>query len=144
VLTMREILSESVRSRRFQAQLVAVFATAALLLACLGVYGVISYSVARRTGEIGIRIALGATPRAVLQAIAREGLWLGIAGLTIGIPCTLASGRFVRSMLHGLAANDPLTIAIASIAFLAVSAAAGLLPAYRASTIDPMAALRQD
>src|SRR5262249_34449238 len=144
VARLDQYVDEVLLRERLTVWLSSLFAGVAVLLSCMGIYALLAYSVASRTREIGIRIALGATPRAVLQAIAREGLWLGIAGLTIGIPCTLASGRFVRSMLHGLAANDPLTIAIASIAFLAVSAAAGLLPAYRASTIDPMAALRQD
>jgi ABC-type antimicrobial peptide transport system permease subunit len=144
VARLDQYVDEVLLRERLTVWLSSLFAGVAVLLSCIGIYALLAYSVASRTREIGIRIALGATPRAVLQAIAGEGLWLGIAGLTIGIPCALAGGRFVRSMLHGLAANDPLTIATASMAFLAVSVIAGLFPAYRASTIDPMVALRQD
>jgi ABC-type antimicrobial peptide transport system permease subunit len=120
------------------------FAGVAVLLSCLGIYALLAYSVVRRTREIGIRMAVGATPRMVLQTIAGEGFGLGIAGVALGIPCALAGLRFVRSMLHGLAANDPLTIAVASLVFLLVAVVAGMLPAYRASTIDPMVALREE
>jgi putative ABC transport system permease protein len=144
VVRLDQYVDEVHLRERLTVWLSSAFAGVAVLLSCIGIYALLAYSVARRAREIGIRIALGATPRAVLQAIAAEGLWLGMAGVAIGIPCALAGGRFVRSMLHGLAANDPLTIAGASIAFLAVSVVAGLLPAYRASNIDPMVALRQD
>ena len=144
VSRLDEYVDEVLLRERLITWLSSFFAAVAVVLSCMGVYGLLAYSVARRTREIGIRMALGATPRAVLRAIADEGFRIGIGGLAFGIPSALASGRFVRSMLHGLAANDPLTIATASAAFLIVAVIAGVFPAYRASTIDPMAALRQD
>ena len=144
VSRLDEYVDEVLLRERLITWLSSFFAAVAVVLSCMGVYGLLAYSVARRTREMGIRMALGATPRAVLRAIAGEGFRIGIGGLAFGIPCALASGRFVRSMLHGLAANDPLTIGTASAAFLIVAVIAGVFPAYRASRIDPMAALRQD
>jgi predicted permease len=144
VVRLNEYVDEVLLRERLITWLSSFFAGVAVLLSCMGIYALLAFSVARRTREIGIRIALGATPHAVLSAIAREGFWLGSVGVAIGVPCALASGRFVRSMLHGLAANDPLTITTASVAFLAAAVVAGVFPAYRASTIDPMAALRQE
>lgn len=142
VLTMREILSESVSSRRFQTLLTGIFASAALLLACLGIYGVISYSVARRTNEIGIRIAIGAQPSQVSMLVFRQGVRPVIGGLLVGVAGALATGRLIRSFLFGTEARDPAAILAVVLILLAVAAAACWAPARRASHIDPAIALR--
>src|SRR5262249_8752370 len=120
------------------------FAALAVLVSCVGIYGLLAYAVSRRTREIGVRMALGATPYSMLRSVARDGLVVGAAGVAAGIPCALAAGRFARSLLYGLAPNDPATIVLASAALIAVALLAGLIPAYRASTVDPTAALRHE
>ena len=144
VLTMREIVSESVGSRRFQTLLAGVFAGAALLLACLGIYGVISYSVARRTNEIGIRIALGAQPSQVSMLVFRQGIRPVIGGLLVGVAGALAAGRLIRSFLFGTEARDPAAILAVVLILLVVAAVACWAPARRASRIDPAVALRNE
>lgn len=144
VLTMREIMSESVSSRRFQTLLASVFAGAALLLACLGIYGVISYSVARRTNEIGIRIAVGAQPSQVSLLVFRQGVRPVIGGLLVGVAGALAAGRLIRSFLFGTEARDPAAMLAVVALLLAVAAMACWAPARRASRIDPAIALRNE
>ncbi|HJZ97322.1 MAG TPA: FtsX-like permease family protein, partial [Candidatus Solibacter sp.] len=144
VLTMREVMSESVSSRRFQTMLAAAFAAAALLLACLGIYGVISYSVSRRTNEIGIRIALGAQTNEVSMLILRQGVRPVILGLTAGVVAALFTGQLIRSFLFGTQSYDPAAISTVVGLLLVVAAAACLAPARRASRIDPMVALRNE
>ena len=144
VLTMREVLSESVSSRRFQTLLVSVFAIAALLLACLGIYGVISYSVARRTSEMGIRIALGAQPSQVSMLVLRQGIRPVLGGLLVGVLGALAAGQLISSFLFGTEPRDPAAISAVVAVLLLVAAAACWAPARRASRIDPMAALRDE
>jgi predicted permease len=144
VLTMREILSESIGSRRFQTLLAGVFAGAALLLACLGIYGVISYSVARRTNEMGIRIALGAQASQVSSLILRQGIQPVFGGLLVGVGAALATGQLIRSFLFGTEARDPAVISAVVVMLLLVATAACWAPARRASRIDPMAALRDE
>jgi putative ABC transport system permease protein len=144
VLTMREVLSDSVGSRRFQTLLAGVFATAALLLACLGIYGVISYSIARRTNEIGIRIALGAQASEVSILVLRQGVRPVCGGLLAGVAAALAAGQLIRGFLFGTEAHDPATIMAVVLLLLLVGAAACWAPARRASRIDPMTALRNE
>jgi putative ABC transport system permease protein len=144
VLTMREILSESLGSRRFQTSLAGVFAGAALLLACLGIYGVISYSVARRTNEMGIRIALGAQASQVSMLVLRQGIRPVIGGLLVGVAAALAAGQLIRSFLFGTEARDPASISAVVVLQLVIAAVACWAPARRASGIDPMAALRDE
>jgi len=144
VLTMWEILSESVGSRRFQTLLSGVFAGAALLLACLGIYGVISYSVARRTNEIGIRIALGAQASQVSMLVLRRGIRAVFGGLVVGVAAALAAGQLIRSFLFGTEARDPAAISAVAVFLVLVAMAACWAPARRVSRIDPMAALRDD
>jgi putative ABC transport system permease protein len=144
VLTMREILSDSVGSRRFQTLLAGVFAAAALLLACLGIYGVISYSVARRTNEIGIRIALGAQASQVSMLVMRQGVRPVCVGLLVGVAAALAAGQWIRSFLFGTEAHDPAAISAVVLLLLLVAALACWAPARRASRIDPMTALRNN
>jgi ABC-type antimicrobial peptide transport system permease subunit len=144
VLTMREIMSESVSSRRFQTLLAGVFASAALLLACLGIYGVISYSVARRTNEIGIRIAVGAQPSQVSLLVFRQGVRPVIGGLLVGVAGALAVGRLIQRFLFGTEPRDVPAMLAVVVLLLAVAAMACWAPARRASRIDPAIALRNE
>jgi putative ABC transport system permease protein len=144
VLTMREVLSESIGSRKFQTLLAGVFAGAALLLACLGIYGVISYSVARRTNEMGIRVALGAQASQVSMLVLRQGLRPVLVGLLVGVGGALAAGRLIGSFLFATEARDPAAISAVVVTLLAVAALACWAPARRASRIDPIAALRHE
>jgi ABC-type antimicrobial peptide transport system permease subunit len=140
--TMDDVVDQSVAPRRFQLQLVAVFALLTALLSGLGVFGVMAYSVAQRSGEIGIRLALGTPPRAILLRVLREALRISIAGLLIAAPLAWVAGRFLRSFLYGVTPYDPLalTAAVAIIVVTALVAAAA--PGFRASRVNPMVALR--
>lgn len=144
VLTMRDILSDSLNSRRFQTVLAAVFAGAAMMLACLGIYGVISYSVARRTKEMGIRIAFGAQASQVSTLVLRQGLRPVFAGLVVGVGGSLAAGQLIRSLLFGTHADDPAAISAVVVTLLLVAAAACWTPGRRASRISPVVALRDE
>lgn len=142
VNTVEEQLDDVLVQERLIAKLATFFGGLAVLLACLGLYGVISYSVARRTNEMGIRLALGATSGCVLRMVLRESLWLVLIGVAIGVSATLVSTRFVSSLLFGVSATDPLTVAGATLLLVFVAAVASFLPALRASRVDPMVALR--
>ena len=144
VLTMREVLAESISSRRFQTVLAGAFAGAALLLACLGIYGVISYSVARRTSEMGVRIALGAQAAQVSALVLRQGVRPVLGGLVVGVAGALAAGKLIGGFLFGTEPRDPAAIATVVLLLLLVAALACWAPARRASRIDPMAALRDE
>jgi ABC-type antimicrobial peptide transport system permease subunit len=126
------------------ARVASFFGLLALLLACVGLYGVLSYMVARRTNEIGIRIALGAMRGDVIWLVLREALTLVGAGAVIGLLASLAATRTVSTLLFGLKPNDPLTIAAATLLLLAIAVLSAYLPARRASRVDPMAALREE
>jgi putative ABC transport system permease protein len=144
VLTMREIMSESVSSRRFQTLLTAVFASAALSLACLGIYGVISYTVGTRRNEIGIRIAVGAQPSQVSLLVFRQGVRPVIGGLLVGVAGAFAAGQLIQRFLFGTKAGDLWTMLSVAVLLLAVAAMACWAPARRASRIDPANALRNE
>jgi ABC-type antimicrobial peptide transport system permease subunit len=116
----------------------------ALLLSCLGLYGILSYTVARRTNEIGIRMALGADRRDVLWLVLRDALRLVLLGVLLGIPAALAATRLVASQLFGIGAADPVAIVLATLVLLVVAAVAGYLPARRATRVDPLVALRYE
>jgi ABC-type antimicrobial peptide transport system permease subunit len=126
------------------AQLAAVFGCVAVALAAIGLYGVLSYGIARRTREIAVRIALGARPAGVVSMILRETVGLVGAGLALGLALTLAASRLIGARLYGVAPQDPLTLATASVLLLLVALGAAYWPAQRASRLDPMAALRQE
>jgi len=144
VSTLEGLVRSSAGDQIALAKLSAFFAGLALLLACIGLYGIMSYTVAGRTREIGLRMALGARRFDVLKLILREGLWLVAFGLGIGIPLSLASSRLLSSMLYGLKSTDPVSL-LGVIAILTlVAALAGYIPARRATKVDPMIALRYE
>lgn len=142
VQTFTEQVNRSLNQERLVAALSGFFGVLALLLACIGLYGVMAYSIARRTRELGIRLALGAQPGQVFQLVMRETLWLVLAGVVIGLGAALATTRFVASLLYGLTPNDPFTLSLAVLVLLAVAVLAGYRPARRAARIDPLVALR--
>ena len=141
VTTQEEQVSASIANERSLATLTSVFGLLALLVTCVGLYGVISYSVSRRTREIGVRMALGADRREVAGLILRETLTLAGAGVAIGVPVSLAAARAFSSLLYGVAASDLVTLAAALLAVLAAAAVSGYVPARRASRVSPLAAL---
>jgi predicted permease len=144
ISTQVQRAESSLASERLFATLSVFFGLLAVFLACLGLYGVMSYSVARRTREIGIRMALGAHTGDVVGLVMRESMVLVLMGVVIGLASALAATRLITSMLFGLAAMDPLTISFAVLIMIGVAAVAGFLPARRASQVDPMVALRYD
>jgi predicted permease len=144
IKTFADHIDESISRERLIALLSSFFSLIALLLAALGLYGVMANAVARRTREIGVRMALGAQARNVLWLVLRETLFLVAIGIAIGLPVALAATRLIKGFLFGLSANDPLTIALAVSLMLAVAALAAYLPARRATKIDPMMVLRQE
>lgn len=142
--TMEQILDESVAVRRFQMYLAAAFAMAALVLASLGIYGVVSFSVARRTPEMGIRIALGARGMQLMAMVIKQGMIPVLLGLGAGLACALSLGRFLASQLYGISPDDPMTISAVAALLLVVALCACWIPARRATRIDPMRALRSE
>jgi ABC-type antimicrobial peptide transport system permease subunit len=142
--TMEQQIDLSLSSEHIMAELVSAFGLAAALLAAIGLYGVMAYTVARRTSEIGIRMAFGANGRSVAWLVVRESVAMVAAGMAIGVPAALALGRFVRSMLYSVAPNDPWSFIAAVLLLAAAGAAAAYFPARRASRLDPMTALRND
>jgi len=144
VQTMEQVVSESMASQRFPMILLAIFAGLALLLASVGIYGVISYSVSQRTHEIGIHMALGAQKSDVLKMVVYQGLRLALAGVAIGIAGALALTRFLASLLYGVKPTDPVTFIAVSLILIAVALLACYIPARRAAKVDPMVALRYE
>jgi ABC-type antimicrobial peptide transport system permease subunit len=139
---MEEQIDEDILEDRLIATLSSFFGVMALLLAAVGLYGVISYAVTRRTREIGIRMALGAPRSAVLRLVIRDAGLLITAGAIIGIPSALALTRLVKSFLYGISAQDPVTIIAGTTVLAAAALLACFVPARRATKVDPMAALR--
>jgi predicted permease len=144
VLSFGEQVERNFGQERLMARLTELFGGLGLLLACIGLYGVTAYSVARRTNEIGIRMALGAARTSVLGLVLRNALvQLGL-GLAIGIPLALAGGRLLAAELYGVKSDDPAIFGLAAIVLSACALVAGLVPARRAASIDPMRALRTE
>ena len=144
VVSLSDHIGRSLVQQKLIARLASFFGLLALLLACVGLYGVMSYGVARRTNEIGIRMALGAQNRSVLWLVLREALVLVVIGLVVGVLASLALTKTAASLLYELKPNDPLTIAMATIVLMMVALVAGYLPARRAARVDPMIALRDE
>ena len=142
--TVAEVVSESLAQQRLIARLTAIFGALALGLACLGLYGVMSYTVAHRTGELGVRLALGATRGSVLWLVLRQSIALAGVGIAAGLLLSVLMARSVSSLLFGLSPYDPATMFYAAAVLLAVSLASGLKPAWRAAGVDPMVALRYE
>ncbi|MGH9478708.1 MAG: FtsX-like permease family protein, partial [Terriglobales bacterium] len=143
VASMDDVIAASRSTQRLLLWLLGGFAGLAVLLAAIGVYGVLAYAVAERTGEIGVRLALGATPSRLLRDTLGGGLRLAALGAVLGIGGALATTRFLTANLYGVSAADPATLAAAAVVLLALAALASYLPARRASRVDPMQALRQ-
>lgn len=139
-----ETIDRSILRERVFAILSGFFGALALLLAAVGLYGLMAYNVTRRTQEIGVRIALGAARQNVLSMILRETLRLTSIGLAIGIASALSVSQLIGNMLYGISAQDPVTLAAVSILLTAVAALAGWIPARRATRVDPMVALRYE
>jgi putative ABC transport system permease protein len=140
--TMEQWLSASSAQPRLNTVILGVFGFVALLIASIGIYGVLAYSVSQRTGEIGVRMALGATPRGVLRLIVAEGMTVALLGIGTGIGAGLALGQTVSSLVFGVPVRDPLTFACVAVALAGVALAACAIPALRASRVDPIGALR--
>jgi len=138
------VVSSATQSRRFTMSLMTLFAGLALALAAIGLYGVISYSVAQRTQEIGVRMALGARISDVLFMVLREGLAVTGAGVAVGVIAALGLVQLLNKLLFGIAAHDAITFMSVAVVLLLVGALASLVPARRASKIDLMVALRYD
>lgn len=143
-MTLEEAQGQALIEERLSAMISSFFAGFALLLACMGLYGLISHSVTRRTREIGIRMALGAQPRDITQLVLRQALVLSVEGIVLGVFCSLAASRLLSAMLYGVSPNDVLSITGASLTLLFIGLIAGYFPARRAMRIDPMVTLRHE
>jgi predicted permease len=144
IRTENEQIAATVRNERIIADLTAGFGVLALVLASIGIYGILAYSVSRRTSEIGIRMALGARPGMVLGMVLREASWMTAIGVAVGLGAAVALGRVVATMLYGLRAWDPVTLSGAAVILAAVALGASWIPARRAARIEPMQALRHE
>ena len=144
VRTMEENMSASVAQPRFRTWLIGIFAGLALLLAAIGVYGVMSYAVTQRTSEIGIRVTLGAQSADVFRSVVGEGLRVALLGIGAGVIAALALTRMLRTFLYSVSSWDPLTFLGVAVLLAAVTAAACFFPARRAMRVDPIVALRYE
>jgi predicted permease len=141
---VKDLVGQSITTERAIAQLSIFFGLLALALACVGLYGVMSYNVASRTNEIGVRLALGASPRDVFKLIARQAMTLVLIGVVIGLVTAFALTRLIAGLLYGLSAIDPATFAALTLLMLVVASLACYIPARRATRVDPLVALRTE
>jgi len=141
---MDRLLARSMRQERFTTLLTGLFAALALLLAAVGVYGVMAYTVSQRTREVGIRLAVGAAPRQVVALVFGRGLKVTAVAIALGLAGALVATRLLRSQLFGVAPGDPLTFVVVSVVLAAVALLASWLPARRAARVDPVVALRSE
>lgn len=144
MMSMEEILSRSELRPQLNTIVIAGFAALSLLIAAVGLYSVVSQSVSQRRQEIGIRVALGATPREVISVILKEGITLAVFGMAIGLAVGIALTRLMQSLLFGLTTNDPWVLVIVPLLVFLVAGLASLLPALRAASSDPLEALRSE
>ena len=140
---MDDVFGESISRPRFLTMLLAIFGALALVLAAVGTYGVLSYLVSQRSQEIGIRMALGAARTDMLMLILRQGLMLAGVGLMLGVGGAIAAGRLMRTLLFNVSPIDPPTLGAAAIGMIVVALLACLVPAWRATRVDPLTTLRQ-
>ena len=141
---MEDVVATSAEVQRFNVRLVGVFAALALLLAAIGIGGVLATSVSRRAPELGVRLALGAEPRTLMRMVLREGLVLAGIGLAVGLPAAWMLSRVLATLLFEVSPRDPLTFAGAGLLLLAVALAACAIPAWRATRVDPLSVLRAE
>ena len=141
---MTDLVGRSIAERRFTMLLLASFACVAVMLAAIGIYGLLAYVVTQRTPEIGVRLAMGATPKDVARLFVREGAALTIVGVAAGLAGALAAARALTTLLFGVTATDPATFIIVAGVLMAVALVASYVPARRAARVDPMTALRAD
>jgi hypothetical protein len=144
VRTMEQLMTASLARQRFLMLLFGIFAGLSLLLACIGIYGVLAYLTSQRVPEIGVRMALGATARDVVRLVLRESMAMLVVGVGVGILAALAAGRLLERVVVGMRPSEPSTFVIMISVLVAATLFASFLPARRASRIDPMSALRQD
>ena len=142
--SQEEQINQTLFQERLFARLTSFFGALAALLACVGLYGVMAFTAARRTREMGIRMALGASRSQILELALRETLLLVTIGIAAGLLVALGASRLIATLLYGLKPTDPLTMAAAALLMVAVAALAGYIPARRASRVDPMVALRYE
>jgi ABC-type antimicrobial peptide transport system permease subunit len=142
--TMDDRISQVVAAPRFRTLLLSIFAAIAVVLAMAGVYGVVSFLVSQRTQEIGLRMAMGAGTGQVVKIVLSQGVLMAMAGLALGVAGAMATARFLSSMLFEVKPLDPLTYGVVALLVMLITVSACFLPAWRASRIDPMVALRQD
>jgi putative ABC transport system permease protein len=144
IVTMDDSLSTSVAGRRFQMLLLGIFAAVALIIATVGIYGVISYAVSQRMREIGIRIALGAQAGDVLRMIVWRGISLTMIGIALGVAAALALTRVMKNLLFNVSATDPATFALIALLLIVVALIASYIPARRATKVDPITVLKSE
>ena len=139
-----EQIAANLQQERIFAALTSGFGVLAVILACVGIYGIMAYAVVQRTSEIGLRLALGAIPGQVWAMVLREASWISAIGIAIGLGAAFVLARFVRSMLYGVTASDPLTFSGTALLLLVIALGAAWVPARRAANVDPMVALRYE
>jgi putative ABC transport system permease protein len=144
IRTMRQVLDDSVARQRFTTTLLGIFSFTALLLSVIGLYGLLAYTVAQRTREIGVRVALGADRMHILRTVMGQGMIYVLGGVVVGLLGAVALGRVMSSLLFGVSATDPVTYAAVVLVLIAVAAAATWIPARRAARVDPVVALRYE
>ena len=141
---MDDVIAGANAGPRFTLVLLATFAVVALVLAAVGIYGVISYAVSRRTHEIGVRVALGASPATVVRLVIGQGMRVVAVGVAIGLAGSLVASRLMTKLVYGVSVTDPLTYAGVAVLLAAVALVASYIPAWRATRIDPLVAMRND
>jgi ABC-type antimicrobial peptide transport system permease subunit len=141
---MPDLVQQSMHTDYFVARLASAFGLLAIVLAGVGLYGIMAFTVARRTRDIGIRMTLGASPSTILRQVLRETSSLMLIGIAVGVPIALVGTRLIRSMLFGLGEADPIALIAACVILASIAAAASYIPARRAARVDPMVALRYE